>query len=59
MISSACRSVMSGEMVTGQRSSAFRALHPVDFLACRSMGMLRCTIPMPPCRAMAMAGAIP
>src|SRR5207253_1462808 len=56
MISSACRSVMSGEIVTGSTimplSERFTRSTSSPW---RSIGMLRCTMPMPPCLAMAMA----
>src|SRR5713226_10197258 len=56
MISSACRSVMSGEIVTGSTIMPLSERFTRSTSSpCRSMGMLRCIIPMPPCRAMAMA----
>ena len=56
MISSACRSVMSGEIVTGSTIMPLSERFTRSTSSpCRSMGMLRCTSPIPPCLAMAMA----
>ncbi len=56
MISKACLNVMSGEIVTGSTimplSERFTRSTSSPW---RSMVMFRCTMPMPPCRAMAMA----
>ena len=56
MISSAWRSVMSGEMVTGSTIMPLSERFTRSISSYwRSMGMLRCTMPIPPWRAMAMA----